>query len=774
MPSRSFLLVVSFNPTNSSTLTSFRSKYGLPVSVPIYGPYTGKLDNGGESIELFRPDPPQGPEPDEGFVPYVLVDRVHYDDTAAWPFGADGGGASLQRRRPFEYGNDPVNWKAEGPTAGRPNVSGSTYVDADHDGMSDGWESAHGLNSAAIVDENQDADSDGQSNYQEFLAGTDPQNTQSRLYAPAITGHPQDQTVLSGATVVLTVAATGSAPLGYQWRFNGQSLLDQIGTNLLLTDVQGTQAGNYDVVVINEGGFAISQTAKLVVNYLATITLQPQSQIVNPGVTVTFNVAASGTGILRYQWRLNGAEITSATNSTLVITNASLAHNGDYTVVVTDDVGPVTSAPATLIVKVAPVITQHPASRTAVVGSTVTFTVSATGTRPMGYRWRRGGLTYLFYEEVPSLTLTNVQLTNANTYNVIVTNIANSTGVPSTNAHLVVVAPPTNQVTSPGRSISFVAAAAGPSPLRYQWQFNGSNLFGATNTTLNVTNVQVSHQGIYTFIVTNAYGTPATFPATLLVQGLTSPQLLSSGQTNALLSFNAVSNQSYSVLWRESLDAGKWTKLADVDAQPSVRLETIFDPLPRADGRLYRIVTPKEIGPVNPMPAILTSPKSVEAQVGDEVSFRVFAVGNGPLAYQWTFNSNVISGITVSNLVITNVQFTNIGNYAVTVTDSNGSLTSDTVHLSVRPRILLQPQSQTARVGESVLFNVSAEGVGPLTHRWRWNNRLLAGQTNATLFLTNLQTTHSGRYAVSVSHQLPWGWFGVLSSNAVLLVEQGP
>jgi len=774
LPSRGFLLVVSFNPSNNpATLAAFRSKYGLPATVPIYGPYNGKLDNGGENIELFKPDPPQGPGPEEGFVPYVLVDRVNYDDTAPWPFGADGGGASLQRRRPFEYGNDPVNWKAEGPTAGRPNVPGSTYVDADRDGMSDGWENTNGLNSSAIVDENQDADSDGQTNYEEFLGGTNPQNAQSRNYVPAITGHPQDQTVLGGATVIFTAAATGSTPLIYQWRFNGKDLPGEIGTNLVLGDVQGEHAGNYDVVVINEGGFVISQSAKLVVNYLPRITVQPQSQIVNTGVTVTLNVVASGTGPLRYRWRLDGADIPMATNSSLIITtNAGLAHNGDYSVVVTDDIGPVTSDLATLIVRVAPVITQHPASQTVAIGSTVAFTVNATGTRPMGYRWRRGGLSFVFNEGVPSLTLTNVQLTNGNTYNVIVTNIANAQGVPSTNAHLVVVAPPTNQVTNPGHTVTFIAAAGGPPPLRYQWQFNGTNLLKATNTTLMVTNAQVWHEGIYTFIVTNGYGTPASFPATLHVQGLASPQLVDGDQTNAVLSFNAVSNQSYSVLWRESLDAGRWAKLADVDAQPFARVETTVDPMPRADGRLYRIVTPQEAGPINPMPAILTSPKSVVASVGDEVTFRVFAVGDGSLAYRWTFDGNVISGVTASNLVITNVQFTNIGNYAVTVTDSNGSLMSDTVHLSVKPRILMQPQAQTARLGQSVVFNVSAEGMGPLTHRWRWNNRLLAGQTSATLTLTNLQTTNSGRYAVSVSHELPWGWFGVVSSNALLTVQE--
>jgi hypothetical protein len=140
---RGFLLVVSFDPNASpATLSAFRSKFGLPISVPIYGPSTGKLDNGSDSVQLFKPDPPQGPGPDQGFVPYVLMDQVDYDDAFPWPLEADGSGSSLQRRRPYRYGNDPMNWEAAGPTPGRPNVVASTFTDADSDGISDDWESS--------------------------------------------------------------------------------------------------------------------------------------------------------------------------------------------------------------------------------------------------------------------------------------------------------------------------------------------------------------------------------------------------------------------------------------------------------------------------------------------------------------------------------------------------------------------------------------------------------------------------------------------------------
>jgi hypothetical protein len=171
------LLVVSFDPVNDlATLDAFRAKYGVDTGTPIFGPYSGKLDNGGESIELYKPDSPQSaPDPDAGFVPYILVERIKYSDTAPWPIAADGSGASLQRVSPDEYGNDPINWIAGDPTPG------PVENDSDGDGMPDSWELTYGLNPNNASDASLDADSDGISNLNEYLAGTNPQDAQSGL-----------------------------------------------------------------------------------------------------------------------------------------------------------------------------------------------------------------------------------------------------------------------------------------------------------------------------------------------------------------------------------------------------------------------------------------------------------------------------------------------------------------------------------------------------------------------------------------------------------------
>jgi hypothetical protein len=180
LPANGTLLVVGFDPVgNAAALAAFRAQYGLSPSVPIYGPFQGKLANDAGSVELFKPDPPQlPPAPDVGFVPYVLVERVRYTDRAPWPTAADGGSASLQRLRATQFGDDPVNWMASAPT---PGLTDSPNPDSDGDGIPDAWETRYGLNPSNPADASLDADRDGLTNLQEFVAGTDPNSAQSAL-----------------------------------------------------------------------------------------------------------------------------------------------------------------------------------------------------------------------------------------------------------------------------------------------------------------------------------------------------------------------------------------------------------------------------------------------------------------------------------------------------------------------------------------------------------------------------------------------------------------
>lgn len=169
-----YLLVVGFDPLNNpAALTAFRTTYHLDPSVGILGPWSGKLANDTEAIELRRPD-----APDTNGTPYLLVERVRYADTAPWPSAADGTGFSMHRLADNAFANDPANWVAAAPTPGPQ----AAPIDTDGDGMPDTWETAHGLDPFNPNDAMLDSDADGLTNLQEFQIGTDPRDPASGLW----------------------------------------------------------------------------------------------------------------------------------------------------------------------------------------------------------------------------------------------------------------------------------------------------------------------------------------------------------------------------------------------------------------------------------------------------------------------------------------------------------------------------------------------------------------------------------------------------------------
>ena len=151
------------------------------------------------------------------------------------------------------------------------------------------------------------------------------------------------------------------------------------------------------MLVGNAAGAVASQAARLAVRIPPTLTSQPQNFSVAPGGSATFSVSALGSGLLRYQWQFNGQNLDGATNSTLSIPNAQLGQEGDYRVLVGDDIATGPSQVARLTVRVPPVILVPPRGQTNVVGSTLTFSVVASGSvrfpnlgpcSPFGWRWR--------------------------------------------------------------------------------------------------------------------------------------------------------------------------------------------------------------------------------------------------------------------------------------------------------------------------------------------------------------------------------------------------
>lgn len=166
------ILVVGFDPENNpAQLADFRTKFNVPGNIRVFGPWSGKLDNSGEEIELKYPGSADSSL--SFFVPYYTMEEIDYRDSAPWPPEADGLGSSLQRIDLFGFANDPQNWQS-GPPQEFP------LRDSDGDQIDDLWELLNGL-TVGVNDGDLDPDLDGHSNLEEFRARTSPHDPASFL-----------------------------------------------------------------------------------------------------------------------------------------------------------------------------------------------------------------------------------------------------------------------------------------------------------------------------------------------------------------------------------------------------------------------------------------------------------------------------------------------------------------------------------------------------------------------------------------------------------------
>ena len=222
----------------------------------------------------------------------------------------------------------------------------------------------------------------------------------------------------------------------------------------------------------------------------------------------------------------------------------------------------ISNAPVSL-----PVITNQPISLTNNVSSNVTFSVTA-GTAPLSYQWYFNTNTALLNQTNTSLTLTNLQLTNAGYYRCTITNSAGITN--SANAVLTVWQPPviTNSpvgfTTVAGSSGSLGITAGGFPAIAYQWRITTNlittSIVGGTNTSLTFTNLRACQTGAYTVILTNNAGSVTSAIANLVVTNPLPPLVGGSvqGGTKFQFTFTPIAGLTNTVLTNGVLAGGTW------------------------------------------------------------------------------------------------------------------------------------------------------------------------------------------------------------------------
>jgi len=450
-----------------------------------------------------------------------------------------------------------------------------------------------------------------------------------------------------------------------------------------------------------------------------TINTQPSSQTVVVGQTAVFTVGATGTAPLTYQWRRGGVDlqddgrVTGSTTATLTITNVSTLDAGLYDVVVNNPCNiPQTSSIAQLTVVRPPTITQHPQNLTRCVGTSASFSVTASGTAPLSYQWRRNGSNLsnggnISGATTATLTINPVGAGDAASYDCVVTN---SYGSATSNAATLTVNNPVTITQHPvsvtvnaGSPASFSVTATGTSPT-YQWRRNGSNLSnggnisGATAATLTINPAGPGDAGSYDCVVTNPCGSQTSNTATLTVNVAPSFTLHPSPQTrcagtSASFTVAATGTPAPTYRWRKN-----GVNLNDGGNISGAFTATLtINPVGPADAGSYDCVATNAAGSVPSNPAALTvlvaptitgQPASVTAPVGSTASFSVTATGPG-LSFQWRKGGSAlsddgrISGALTATLTINSLVPTDASQYDCVVTNTCGSQTSNAATLTV-------------------------------------------------------------------------------------------
>lgn len=509
----------------------------------------------------------------------------------------------------------------------------------------------------------------------------------------------------------------------------------------------------------------------------ATIKTQPVSKSAAIGTSVTFTVAATGSGDLTYQWFKGGVAIDGATSASYTIAAVSASDLGTYVVTVTNTLGTVTSDAVTLSLpgSSSPVITTQPHSISAPAGSSATFSVVASGS-DLTYQWFKdsaaiSGATSAAYN------IASVDSSFAGTYFVRITNTSGS--VDSNFATLTVAAAtaphitsqPTSRTVNAGASTTLSVTATGTAPLTYQWHKDNTALSGANSSTLTLSSVTSANAGGYYVVVTNGSGSTTSDTATVTV--LTAPVITTqpssvSANLNTPATFTVVATgDSLTYQWYKGgvaisgATGSSYTVLATAANAASYKVKVTNG----AGSVTSATATLTVVGP----PTITSQPSNLTVGVGSTATFTVTATGTGSLTYQWYKNGTAISGATSTSYTTPATLSGDSGaTFYVRVSNSAGTIQSSTVTLTVdqAPVIVTQPTSLSVTVGQTATFSVSATASGVLTYQWYKNGALISGATSASYTTDATVLTDSGTsYKVVVTND------GVISttSNTVTL-----
>jgi hypothetical protein len=489
------------------------------------------------------------------------------------------------------------------------------------------------------------------------------------LKKPEIIKHPLSLITKVGGVATFTVTATGSPTLTYQWKKGNVNILGANFATYTINPVLDSSAGDFNVVVSNPAGSAVSNVATLSVGRSPTIVVQPSSVNVIITNNTEFTVTAAGTEVLTYQWRKNNIDIPNATLSSFPLFNVQQPDVASYDVVIKNDYGTVTSSKATLTLLYPPKITGNPSGGNFILGANIqTLTATATGTAPLQYQWRFNG------ENITGATTTNYNIpsfsaSNEGVYDLIVSNSIGS--VTSLSAGLKLVTPP---------SIKNIIISNALSSTTYNIATKNITADILSNKLIKIEvetegddPINIAYSTVYTHIVNISPYSEST-----IVMGLSS---------------NSFDILEYDWSFSKNLTWNK--KIIYFNSANRIVPSNIpsYNPTLKANPFSINITLSNPVGTryfsnaiklnmSNPL-VITLNPVGGKYLSAASVSMKVAATGPSSINYQWRLNGINIPGATSTTYTINSLSAIHVGDYDVIVKSTYETLTSSKATLQI-------------------------------------------------------------------------------------------
>jgi hypothetical protein len=483
------------------------------------------------------------------------------------------------------------------------------------------------------------------------------------------------------------------------------------------------------------------------------IVMQPTNQSVLVGGTVNFNVTASGTGPLSYQWSFNGTNIAGATNHALTLNNVQLTQVGNYSVLVANAVASTNSVAAAL---------------------TVNIPVCDTPPSGLVSWWRAEG------DANDSIGTNNGTLNGGTTFTA--GEVGQAFSFNGSNSYVLVPSSPSIKTTGPftieawASYSGFSAGQTGDSIVS-----KGQDAEAAIDWAMNISTPKKLRVHI------NAGGNWYQYDGAAILKTNTWYHLAMVYDGTNLLSYvNGAADGNTAVpgilqATDNPLKIGAYAPINGVQSKDwfnGLIDEVSFYNRALSSSEIAAIYNASSAGkcftPVAPV--VTTQPVNQVVLMGGTANFSVTASGTGPLSYQWSLNGTNVNNATNATLTLNNVQLTQVGNYSVLVANAAGSTNSVVAALTVvlPPILTQQPQGESVVSFNNASFTVAAAGTGPLNYQWRKGGTNLvdggnvSGSTTTNLNLASVSLNDAGNYDVVVSN--PYATTN--SAVAVLTVPQ--